>query len=58
MCFRLFLLRNVLGKISFQGEWGEDSAIWDTIHPSLQPAEGKGCDAEGLFWITDDELKK
>ena len=50
------MLRNTWGEKSFNGDWSEHSPLWDQVPKELIPDEGRGDDAQGIFWMSEDDF--
>ncbi|XP_067949690.1 calpain-15-like [Watersipora subatra] len=53
---KLFLLRNIWGKVAFNGDWSEGSDKWRNVPENLIPPQGKGNSAEGIFWMSMEDF--
>ena len=49
-------MRNPWGKKSFNGDWSEHSPLWDQVAKELIPDKGRGNDAQGIFWISENDF--
>ena len=52
------MFRNPWGKKAFNGDWSEHSPLWKAVPQDLQPNEGIGNSAKGIFWIGESDFLK
>ena len=58
MSYRLLRLRNPWGRFSWKGDWSDKSPMWNKINLAAKEQMMLHGEAEGVFWISLEDLLK